>query len=1488
MGKIIKNIVKTLVAAFCGLLLAALVLPLAGSLLVSVPAVQNAIVKRLAARFSERLGTRVAIDRVELKLINHARIEGFYVEDFEGDTLLYVPRLEAPIEGLGLGRAPLTLGRVRITGAQLWLRKAQPDDDMNISRVVDSIRRGPSDPDSKFRIRITEIEADSLNFGLFRGGRGRRDEGVDWSRFVMRDIHTDIHDFEISGDTIRMNINSLRGRERTGWTVDDLEAHRLVVSRGAVTLAGVGIRSEGSVLSLPSIRLVSADGKWAGFSEFSSSVDMGVTMHSSRVTTGLVGVFMPAVAEWGVTLDDVALSTHGVLAELAGEVSGARTPGTTFSFDFTSRGLPRFGTARFDVRLTGFESSGDDAISLLRGITGGEPSRTLAAILARAGAISLTGEAEGGLRDFTARGTLNTDAGSLDGSLVADLRDEAGTRFNGRVSTSRFDLGRVLDIEDMGALAGVFDGMIGTGPGGSLRGEIHGETGAIELRDYTYTGVAFDGTVDNGRYALELTARDPALEAGLAASLDLTGDTPRYTLDLDLEKADLAAAHLNREDTVSVLSGRLSARLSGRGLDDANGKVELRDAIYRSTGGAVETSLATLTARNGVAGKYIALSSEFADGEFRSRTGYRDMLAYLGGFLQRYIPLPGSGAAETCGPETPGGGDPAAAANYSIISLNVKDAGHLLETLVPGATIAPGSAARFMFNPYTGGFSLSGRSDFIEYGGMLAADIEITADNAADSLTVYISGTDIYSGHGHIPRFELHGGAKGRQQVDVAFDGRVWRIAADSVGFGSGRVGLEGVTVFATDAPGQRLTAAGVVSRDSSDTLHIRLNRFDISPLGRLVRRRGVDLAGLATGWLDVAGLAGYPVIDADIGIDGLATGEHRAPPLRFTSHHERDGGVRFGLVDESRGVDIVRGILAPEGGIDAAVKIDSLDAALLDPLLGGIVEDTRGVVSAYLTLGGSLRDVRVDGHIDVPRFATTIAYTRARYSVDGARFAVENSVLTLPRTPVGNTFGGTGDIAMKIDLANLRDIGVGIDARADRMLAFDTGPGDSEAFYGRVFATGSVGIRSGRMGTRMDISARTDAGTRFHLPLNAKSNVSWADFVVFADRTAAPDTTDVLARKRLAYERRLAGETGAARRAKPLELNLTASVTPAAEIHMLIDPNLGQGITGRGEGVIDMRINPASDMFTMTGDYNISSGRFEFSMMNVFNKTFEIAPGSTLRWSGAPDDALLSVDGSYRVRTSLQPLAVTSDLVSGRSVPVDCIIRFRERLSDPEITFDIVLPQAEAEARQIVADATNTQELKSMQFLSLLTTGSFATDNSITGQAANSGISTTGAVGFDILTNQLNNFLSSEDYDIYFRYRPQANFEGTQVEAGFSTGFFDNRIRLEIEGNWVDDRAATSMGMKNAANLAGDVSLTWVIDRAGNLRLKVFSQTIDRHNETRGLQESGLGIHYKKDFDTFGDIFRRNSAKFAPDSVIVETPGENEKTINIKNRNRL
>ena len=67
---------------------------------------------------------------------------------------------------------------------------------------------------------------------------------------------------------------------------------------------------------------------------------------------------------------------------------------------------------------------------------------------------------------------------------------------------------------------------------------------------------------------------------------------------------------------------------------------------------------------------------------------------------------------------------------------------------------------------------------------------------------------------------------------------------------------------------------------------------------------------------------------------------------------------------------------------------------------------------------------------------------------------------------------------------------------------------------------------------------------------------------------------------------------------------------------------------------------------------------------------------------------------------------------------------------------------------------------------------------------------------------------------------------------------------------------------MRNNANITGDASLTWVITPAGNVSLKAFTRTINRYDENQGLQENGIGIYYKEDFNVFSDIGRQSKAR--------------------------
>ena len=136
MRKVTKILGKVLSAA----VLLLIVLPLALSLLLSINAVQNFVVDRAAQFASRKLETVVRIDRVDIGIFDRITLEGLYVEDYGGDTLLYVGKLHAFITQFGIFSNGFTLRHGRLTDGKFYLRE-MPDGVMNVKQIVSRMGR---------------------------------------------------------------------------------------------------------------------------------------------------------------------------------------------------------------------------------------------------------------------------------------------------------------------------------------------------------------------------------------------------------------------------------------------------------------------------------------------------------------------------------------------------------------------------------------------------------------------------------------------------------------------------------------------------------------------------------------------------------------------------------------------------------------------------------------------------------------------------------------------------------------------------------------------------------------------------------------------------------------------------------------------------------------------------------------------------------------------------------------------------------------------------------------------------------------------------------------------------------------------------------------------------------------------------------------------------------------------------------------------------
>jgi hypothetical protein len=207
-----------------------------------------------------------------------------------------------------------------------------------------------------------------------------------------------------------------------------------------------------------------------------------------------------------------------------------------------------------------------------------------------------------------------------------------------------------------------------------------------------------------------------------------------------------------------------------------------------------------------------------------------------------------------------------------------------------------------------------------------------------------------------------------------------------------------------------------------------------------------------------------------------------------------------------------------------------------------------------------------------------------------------------------------------------------------------------------------------------------------------------------------------------------------------------------------------------------------------------------------------------------------------------------------------------------PDIDFNIGLPTVDASTRTTVLGYVNTEAERNRQVFSLLILNSFVTPYQLTNSGAGPTVgSAVGANTSELLSNQLSNMLSkiSNDFDVGVNYRPGDAISKDELEVALSTQLFDDR--LVIDGN-----VSNNTNTQNPNNIVGDVNAEYKLTDAGKIRIKAFNKANDNTNRiySSGNYTQGVGIFYREEFDTIGELYRRYLERIKPAKKPPETEG--------------
>ncbi len=1474
--KFIKKRYKILIL----ILLILILVPVSGYFALQNSKVQTFLVHRITKGLSENLNARVTLESVHFKFFNRLVISNLMVEDQQQDTLLFTRELTGHIKSFNRKKKNIALSRVILEETSFNLRTDSAGT-INLRFIINAIRGRQDTSGAKLDLSISRIELRESSFSLKLYEPKIKNGGINFTDLNLSDLSFKLDDFHILNDTVGFQINDLTFTDTSGFHVDRWNTH-FQICPTCMEFTDVSIITPLSELFSEKLSFRYPD--YRGLKDFINRVDLDLTINASDLDFHDIAYFASGLS-WMNQNIDLSGRFTGFINDFKGKrVLIQFSDMTQIAGNFEIEGLPDINEAFLFVDIKNMTTSIENLEQFEKPGTGGKI--LLPESLKRLEIINFDGNFTGFVDDFVTYGTFTSNLGAISTDLSIKPDTTGFLDFRGRLKTFDLDVGELTSSEkyvgklDMNV---ILDGQFQSADQfiASLEGIIEG----IEVNGYNYTNINIEGDFTEKAYDGSISVEDPNVKLDFLGRLDFSGDMPEFDFTANVLRAKLHNLNMDKADTNSLLSFLLTANFTGNNMDNMNGDIKLLNLNFDRLGKNLQVYDFTLAADNQIDTSSIKLRTDFIDGDLIGKYEFAYMPASIQFFVSGFIPAIYGSRIDTSGIHF----------NQFGFDLRFKNMDKLTSFFFPGYSVSENATLSGQFDPVRNRLTMEGKADQLVLGGneinkllfaskstdslfylnLLSEDMTIggnldfqnihISSDAKDNrlgLTMQWMNVDSLRNEGVLNAtadFYRDNDAK-KPHIDISVDRTniyikdlLWLINQSTIEIDSTLININDFSVARED---RLFLVSGTISEQETDTLHIEFQNLMLSSFNAITKTDRIQLDGIANGVADLSGLYHNPLFRSDIEIENLVINEEFLGNSWIGSTWDTLNNSLHLHTYTKRGelttLDFEGDYSPFNKEIDFSLNLNKLRLNIFRPFLRNLASDLNGIATGEIQINGTLNEPLTNGKITLQKASFIIDYLQTKYNFTD-EFTIADNITSFHDVQV---FDPNGNVALtkgKISNEYFRNFTFDITLEPKKFLFLSTREEGNKEFFGTAYGTGIVKITGPPKNLMLDVSAKTESGTQFFIPLNPEGDVAAYNFVTFI-KTGVQETVE---EKNGRYEVDLSG----------IEMNFDLTVTPEAEVQLVFDSKIGDIIKATGSGKINLLINTLGD-FRIYGDYQIEQGDYLFTLQNVINKRFTVRNGGTITWNGDPADAFINLQAVYNVRTSLRNLF--NDDSYTKRYPVECQLNLSNKLTNPDIQLDILLPTADEETKTLLKNSLNTEDKLSKQFLSLLVINSFLPDPNLVSAADQQSRTTdyTPAVGVttsELLSNQLSYWLSqiSNDFDIGFSYMPGDAITTNQVEVALSTQLLNDRVtintNLDVGGQTVREQNPTlPESSENTSNIVGDFSVDIKLTKSGKLRMKAFNRANDNRLYELAPYTQGIGLFYREDFNSFDELMNR------------------------------
>ena len=1142
MVKYVKILAKAILYGLVGIFL----LVFTCILLLRAPANQMLLANYFTPTIERELGYPVEIKGIQVKFFDELSLSGLKIQDPWGKEMIYIEHLDVnfSISDLFFGGDQPTLDYARLLRPRVHLVLEKKHGQVNLNHFTDQIiawvnriSPGPSKGSSMSVIREAEVvDGQFLLDDEQEPNRGNSTH-FDLSHFAISHINSRVKQFYAHGDTIGLETVGFKAQhEATRLQVKRMNTHFMICDK-QMRFDRLDLAVNESYVAnqfLVNYKHIEDLTQWF------DKANMQANLVKTRLNSDDVGRFIEAMYPYkGVytatgklngTVRDLALKNFSLGFGSKSVLRG----------DFSFKGLPEIPRTQMDFNMRNSLFIPEDLAVFIS-----KPASNKMRIL---GPVSFAGKFNGTHMNFRTSGQANTGLGYMEGDVSMRLKDSmAFSAFDGSVALRKFKLGKLLALESYLGTIDLAAKIKGTGfSNQSANVDFDGMISEINFNRYAYKRVSLKGNLQKQLFKGTVAVKDTHLVANLAGEINLRQAKPSYQLEGKVERADLAALHFTKEPI--RIKSAIDIDLALNNEDDLMGRGFFQDVfIQKPNMEDLAMDMVTFNAENRSGSKrHYVLNSPFVsvevNGEFVPSQMQAELLqlweeyqlyfqkndmerkAYYAGkmhdtdnkygadftiichdvspLLKRFYPSLGVGH------NTVFSGNVSKGRSFQV-SLEAYP-----DTLIMGGYKFYQSVFSFQSSKYLGGPEVSSslifqsrkqQLNFLTPTENFKLDALWDQDRINFGLDFKQQGEENMAHFGGLWKFEKDGLSLKFKDSYVRILGQDWSIDPEN------RVRIQGQDLRAEHVlisnKKQSIALQGSISMDSTETLKLKVNKFQLGTLAPLFATKvqgEMNAEFSLQNWYQNTHLDSWLLLDS-LRLDKFYIGDFQGVGTYEAASQLMDLNYHLNRLGES--VLSVSGTYRPfeeSEKLNVRAELNKTNLQILEPFAKGIFSDLGGEASGELRIGGRFQEPILDGKIIVRNGKTTFDYLNTRILfADTVLFNARQIVGQnwLLKDPEGNT------ARMNALLAFPKNGPFELDLKADlsRYKLLNTLRTSKSIYYGTGYATGPFAIRGTVDHLVISADLKSDRGTRLFIPLDREyEQMDQGDYAFYSHTLAA------------------------------------------------------------------------------------------------------------------------------------------------------------------------------------------------------------------------------------------------------------------------------------------------------------------------------------------------------------------------------------------------